>query len=157
MRTMQLESKKIRVKSYKMFIVQQERSHDSQMVNCACLSVKFPTATGINSHPEPATTNSASSRIPRHTAGRRTVHLPRRVQVHVDRPVGGDADRLGGLHVRRRDAPSPREPSSLRHPGSGLSVSAGRSKTRSSLAPRGVFLFRVPPSPVSLKYWSPLR
>lgn len=55
--------------------------------------------------------------IPRHTAGRGAVHLPGSVQVHVDRPVGGDADRLGGLHVRRRDAPSPREPSSLRHPG----------------------------------------
>ncbi|MEQ2287402.1 hypothetical protein AMECASPLE_012012 [Ameca splendens] len=47
----------------------------------------------------------------------------------MDGPVGGDADRLGGLHVRRRDAPSPREPSSLRHPGGckrgSLSVGAG--------------------------------
>ena len=56
--------------------------------------------------------------IPRHAAGRGAVHLPGGVQVHVDRPVGGDADRLGGLHVRRGDAPGPREPSSsLRHPG----------------------------------------
>lgn len=116
---------------------------------------QFPPRTNHNNH-------ASFFRVPRHTAGRRAVHLPRSVQVHVDRPVGGDADRLGGLHVRRRDAPSPREPSSLRHPGGwklGFQSRLGRAEPAVVWLLRGSvgLFFWVPPCRFSRKFQSPLQ
>lgn len=120
---------------------------DFKMGNCECLSVENSQCEHSNEDQIATRTNHNTSRVflrggpsyvPRHTAGRRAVHLPRRVKVHVDRPVGGDADRLWRLHVRRRDAAGPRETSSLRHSGGwSFLVGAAKRETRSSLASRG--------------------
>lgn len=56
--------------------------------------------------------------LPRHAARGRPVDFPGGVQVHVNRPIGGDRHRLGGL--RRRYSSSPREPSPIRHTGGTL-------------------------------------
>lgn len=78
-----------------MLMAQQEQSYDFKMVYCECFQLPVRTQElGSNGTPQQIFLRRGPSHIPRHTAGRRAVHLPRSVQVHVDWPVGGDADRL---------------------------------------------------------------
>lgn len=135
-----------------MLMAQQGQSYDFKMVNRVFSTPCMNTGTGLpTTRPQQLLLRRGPSHVPRHTAGRRAVHLPRSVQVHVDRPVGGDAHRLRGLHVRRGDAPGPREPSSLRHSG-GWSFQSGLVRGNPAvvrLLRARVLLFRVPQFSVS--------
>lgn len=142
-----LGSKKIRIKSDQMFTAEQERSHDFQMVNCECLSVKkIPSAntTGINSHPEPKTKNHAAflAAAPLAYLGtqlgdeRSTSHVAYRFMWTGRLEVmltGLEGCMCGEGTPPVRGSP-PR--SDILEAGNGLSVAAGKSKTHSSLASR---------------------